>query len=187
MSKTIFFALASLFLLTACGSDDPVNQDSYAYRDPNGVGGFCAPRVAKQWNLWIASQCNSVNSDRQADACVAGAERFRLRNPNITCKISVADTTWGPGNWQAQSYFEINNSVIYGIFYNFGRNSPGRRGGGWSEPPHGRPHGRPHGPHNPHDDPRGPAFPGAPGAPNDDDGHFPIPDGAGEEPVGPRF
>lgn len=166
MSKTFLsISFSALILLSACGTNEP-QQNAYGYRVGPGSGpgpipgggvfeNRCHPRVAKQWNAWIASQCNNVQSDRQADSCVAGAERFRQMNPNITCNIAVADTTWGPGGWQAQSWFEINDSVIYGIFYNYGRNSPGRRGGGWRQPPRG------HGPHGP------------------GDGHFPIPNGPG--------
>lgn len=192
MSKTHFLALASVILLSACSNDQP-QRSTYGYNigpgrgpapNPGGVHqNMCRQDVAQAWNALIASRCNNVQSDRQADACVHGAERFRQRYPGIVCTIAVADTQWGPGNWQAQSWFEINDSVIYGIFYNYGRNSPGRRRGDWGNQPWRQP---PHGPQGPNG-PRGPQGPQGPNGPfpgdepnGDEPGHFPIPNGPGE-------
>lgn len=156
MSKTYFLSLLALITLSACSGDNP-QQTRYGYNqgvgpgqgrgpNPGGVANNqCHPRVAQDWNHLIASRCNSVNNDRQADACVNGAELFRRKYPNLICTISVADAGWGPGNWQSQSWFEINDSVIYGIFWNYGRNAPGRRGGDWNQPWNNPPQG-PNGP-----------------------------------------
>jgi len=122
----LFVSLGLISLLSGCGDgkkDEPVVA-TYGYSG-NGFSNQCSPKVAQDWNKLIASRCNNVQGPQMARACTNGAERFRYRYPRISCNIAVADTSWGPGNWRQQAFFEINDFVINSIFQQHGWVSTG--------------------------------------------------------------
>ncbi len=111
--------------LVACGSNnDEPNYQQNGYYVGGGPGlATCPPRVAQDWNRFIASRCNNVHNivGQQARACVWGTKQFQSRYPGINCNIEVAELQWCPGdNWRQQQYFNINDGVIRSIYTRFG-------------------------------------------------------------------
>jgi hypothetical protein len=114
-------------MLVACGdgnNDQPLST-TYGYNQNLGAGNLCPPQTAQDWNTLVASRCNTPQGSLGAQACVQGAYAFEQRNRAFVrgngCTLAVSQTAWCPGNsWQSQQFYQVNESVLQGIYGQYG-------------------------------------------------------------------
>ena len=141
MSKLFILASFTL-LLTACanGNDSPV-ANSYGYNQnvySPVQNGLCPPRVAMDWNNFVAALCNQ--SQDFGGACARGVElflqndQFYLQGPG--CALVTDQVAWCPADWRGQQSFRVNIPVLQSILT--------QRGGPEAYPTNGGGFVRPH-------------------------------------------